>query len=56
MLWREAVDEAMTAVRAAGVEIIRLDPAPFAERVEAMYDDYRDNPEIYALIQKIRGS
>ncbi|MGI9626255.1 MAG: TRAP transporter substrate-binding protein [Longimicrobiales bacterium] len=55
-LWREAVDDALTAVQAAGVEVIRPDPSPFAERVEAMYDAYRDDPEVYDLIGRIRGS
>jgi tripartite ATP-independent transporter DctP family solute receptor len=56
VLWRDAVDEALREVQAAGVEVIRADPTPFADAVEAMYDAYRDDPEIYALIERIRGS
>jgi tripartite ATP-independent transporter DctP family solute receptor len=55
-LWRESVDEALAAVQAAGVEVSRPDPAPFAERVEEMYEAYRDDPAIYALIERIRAS
>lgn len=55
-LWKEAVDAALQAVTAAGVEVIRPDPLPFAEAVEGMYDAYRDDPEIHALIERIRGS
>ena len=54
-LWREAVEEALAAVRAAGVEVIRTDPIPFAERVEAMFAPYRNDPELWNLIERIRG-
>jgi tripartite ATP-independent transporter DctP family solute receptor len=56
VLWRAAVDEALSEVEAAGVEVIRPDPAPFAAAVEAMYDAYRADREIYGLIERIRGS
>lgn len=56
VLWHEAVDAALQAVTAAGVEVIRPDPLPFAEAVEGMYDAYRDDPEVHALIERIRGS
>jgi tripartite ATP-independent transporter DctP family solute receptor len=55
-LWRDAVEEALAAVQAAGVEIVRPDRAPFAERVEPMFDAYRSDPELHDLIQRIRGS
>ena len=56
VLWKEAVDEALSAVQAAGVEVLRPDPAPFASRVEAMFDAYRDDPDMHELIERIRGS
>jgi len=56
ILWREAVDAALQAVTAAGVEVTRPDPVPFAEAVEGMYDAYREDPEVHALIERIRGS
>lgn len=54
-LWNESVAEALAAVEQAGVEIIRPPKEPFAEQVEALYESYRGEPEIYTLIQKIRG-
>ncbi len=56
MLWREAVHEALAAVEAAGVEVLRPDPAPFAEHVEGMFEAYRGDEIIYDLIRRIRSS
>lgn len=53
-LWQEASDEAMRAVEAAGVEIIRPDKTPFVEKVRTLLQSYRSEPEINALIRKIR--
>ena len=54
VLWKESVDEALSAVRAAGVEVDRPDQGPFADRVESMYDAFRDDGALYDLIQRIR--
>ena len=54
VLWREATEEALAAVEAAGVEIIRPDKAPFTEKVASMMDAYRDDPELYGLVQAIQ--
>jgi tripartite ATP-independent transporter DctP family solute receptor len=56
VLWKESVDEALAAVEAEGVEVVRPPQQPFATEVAGMYDAYRDDPEIYALIERIRGS
>ena len=56
VLWKEAVATALEAVTAAGVQVIRPDPVPFAEAVEGMYDAYLDDDETYPLIERIRGS
>ncbi len=56
VLWAEAVDEALEAVQAAGVEVLRPDPAPFAASVEPMFETYREDEELYGLIERIRGS
>ena len=56
VLWKEAVAAALEAVTAAGVQVIRPDPVPFAEAVEGMYDAYLDDDETYELIERIRGS
>jgi tripartite ATP-independent transporter DctP family solute receptor len=52
-LWRKASDEALAAVQAAGVTVIRPDRAPFEERVADVFESYRDRPEIYAFIERI---
>ena len=54
--WREATDEALRAVEAAGVTIIRPDKAPFLEKAAPLFDAYRDEPEVYDLIGRIRGT
>ena len=56
-LWREATEEAMREVQEAGVEIIRPDKSTFVEQVSEMIETYRtEEPEIYALIERIRAS
>lgn len=54
VLWREATEEALRAVEADGVEVVRPDKAPFAERVAPLYETYRREPVVYDLIQRIR--
>ncbi|MCY4159304.1 MAG: TRAP transporter substrate-binding protein [Bacteroidetes bacterium] len=56
ILWKMATDEALEKVQEAGVTIIYPDKAPFVERVLPIYDEYRDIPEIYALIEEIRST
>ncbi|MCC9137235.1 TRAP transporter substrate-binding protein [Pontibacter silvestris] len=55
-LWHEAEEEALAAVKKAGVEIIHPPKEPFADLVEPMYETYRDEPEVYALIQRIQAA
>ena len=55
VLWKEAVEEALSAVRDAGVEVVTPDRAPFAERVAPMFEAFRGDSELYDLIQRIRG-
>ena len=55
VIWAEASDEALAAVEAAGVEIIRPDKAPFEEAVTALIEEYRGQPEIWAWIERIRA-
>jgi TRAP-type C4-dicarboxylate transport system substrate-binding protein len=54
-LWRESSAEALRAVEAAGVTIIRPDKEPFAAQVTEMLEAYRSQPELYSLIQQIRA-
>lgn len=54
-LWLKAEQEALDAVQAAGVEIIRPDKGPFFEKTKELLDAYKDQPEKYALIQEIQA-
>jgi tripartite ATP-independent transporter DctP family solute receptor len=54
-LWQEAEQEALDAVQAAGVEIIYPDKAAFAEKTKVLFEDYKDQPEMYQLIQQIQA-
>lgn len=38
--WRERTEQALAAVEEAGVEVVRPDPTPFAEKVAAMHASY----------------
>jgi tripartite ATP-independent transporter DctP family solute receptor len=54
-LWREATEEALRRVEAAGVTIIRPDMELFARQVQPMIDSYRNNPTVYSLYQRIQA-
>lgn len=53
-LWAEAEAEALAEVEKAGVEIIRPDKTLFKEKVQSVYEGYKDNPVINKLIQEIQ--
>ena len=55
MIWAEASDEALAAVAEAGVEIIRPDKAPFESAVTELIEEYRDEPEIWKWVERIRA-
>jgi tripartite ATP-independent transporter DctP family solute receptor len=55
VLWQAAEQEALDAVQAAGVEIIIPDKSLFATKTEGLFAAYRDRPELYDLIQRIRA-
>lgn len=54
-LWKEADQHALDEVKKAGVEIIYPDKEPFAEKVSGIFENYRSEPEIYDLIQRIQA-
>ncbi len=53
-LWKEASDEAIQKVTEAGVEIIYPDKSEFKERVTGMYEEYRKDPMLNELIDRIQ--
>ncbi len=55
MLWKNATDEALTAVQAAGVEILYPDKAAFARKSTSVYEAYDDQSEIMDLIRRIQA-
>lgn len=54
-LWLQSENEALEEIKKSGVEIIVPDKEPFAKKVEGIYDTYKDNPNIYNLIQQIKN-
>ena len=53
-LWSASEEEALAAVQKAGVTVVRPDKSLFQEKVKSMYDYYKDNEEIYSLINRIQ--
>ncbi|QLE03039.1 TRAP transporter substrate-binding protein [Galbibacter sp. BG1] len=53
-LWAASEKEALDAVKKEGVEVIYPEKEPFAEEVQSIYEGYKDDPDFYNLIQKIR--
>ncbi len=54
-LWAEAEKEALNEVKKAGVTVIKPDKSKFQNKVLQMYDDYKDNTEVYSLIERIQN-
>jgi len=54
-LWEEATKEALEHVREAGVEILYPDKSVFAEKIESLYRELENQPEIFTLIQQMRS-
>jgi tripartite ATP-independent transporter DctP family solute receptor len=55
VLWKKASDAALEAVQEAGVEVIYPDKEPFAEIGSRIHEAYREDPEIYRVIERIRA-
>ncbi len=53
-LWKEASDEALRKVKEAGIEVIYPDKAEFQERVSGLYEEYRKDPLLNDLINRIQ--
>ena len=54
-LWAEATREAMEAVQAGGVEVIRPPKEPFSEAVTSIYDELRSQPGLFTLSERIKA-
>ncbi|MFC2086051.1 TRAP transporter substrate-binding protein [Bacteroidota bacterium] len=55
-LWKEANAEALRIVQEAGVQIVYPDKTPFVDAVAPLYEAFRDEPEMYALIEAVRDT
>ena len=53
-LWRESEEEAMDALRAAGVEINYPEKDPFAQDAQSLYRAYEAQPTLNDLIKRIQ--
>ncbi|MDO5981407.1 TRAP transporter substrate-binding protein [Flavivirga sp. MEBiC05379] len=53
-LWAKAEQEALDAVKKAGVQVIHPDKSKFQKKVASMYEGYQDENEIYSLINRIQ--
>ncbi len=54
-LWKEATQRALEEVQRAGVEIYYPEKEPFIRMTASIYEEYRNEPTIYGLIQRIRA-
>lgn len=54
-LWQRSEEEALTAVREAGVEVIRPDKSTFMAGTAAILEGYRRDEAVYDLIQRIQA-
>ncbi len=55
-LWLEAENEALEAVKKAGVEVIRPDKTLFSDKIKNSFDTYKEDKELYRLIQQIQAT
>ena len=53
-LWAEAETGALEEVEKEGVEIIIPNKEPFIKRAEKVYEQYKNNKELYDIIQQIK--
>lgn len=54
-VWAASELEALEAVEAAGVTILRPEKGPFMEKVNTMLDNYQSDEVLYQLIQEIQA-
>lgn len=54
-LWRRATRRALQEVEAAGVTIYRPDKAAFVGAVASLYEEFRNQPGLFQLIQEIQA-
>ncbi len=53
--WKKSEEEALAAVKEAGVTVVYPDKTPFMAPVEGVFDLYKSNPKVYDLIKQIKA-
>jgi len=55
ILWAAAEKEAIQEVQKAGVQVLRPNKTLFQQKVVSMFEDYKDENEVYELIHRIQA-
>jgi len=55
-LWAKSDEDALEAVKKEGVKVIKPDKNLFKSKVQPIYESYKDNEEIYNLIERIKNT
>lgn len=55
-LWAKAELEALKAVKEAGVTVVKPDKTIFKNKVESIYESYKNDAQMYSLIKRIQES
>lgn len=55
-LWEQSENEALAAVKKAGVEVVTPDKSKFTDKVKTMFEEYKNDKEVYRLIQQIQAT
>ena len=55
-LWSESVKKSLAEVQKAGVTIYYPDKTLFAEKVDEVYDSYKDQERLYSFIKRIQAT
>ena len=54
-LWAESEQYSLEQAKAAGVQIIYPDKGPFIEKVQFLYDEFKNDPQLYDFIKRIQA-
>ncbi|WP_282030179.1 TRAP transporter substrate-binding protein [Winogradskyella eximia] len=55
-LWKKAELAALKAVKKAGVTVVKPDKTIFKNKVESIYESYKNDAQMYSLIKRIQES
>jgi TRAP-type C4-dicarboxylate transport system substrate-binding protein len=54
-LWQKSEEEALEAVKAEGVEVIRPDKTEFFEKTKGILESHKNDAKVYDLITRIQS-